>query len=213
MMELLDTVVPRLNTSTSLGQALVSMFKSIEEELTLEGVEPGAVKVIVFGGCAVHLYTHHRISTDVDAKIYSSGLQNKLRLQTLLAEFPEQFFDERTGRVMELNYDLQYNTGFGPLHEDYWERSIPLEEFPVESALHLHIAAPIDIAISKLGRATDQDVSDIMALLRAGFIVTTELRRLAMQAIDMYVGNKEPPKSILTNILHDYLETTDGEAF
>ena len=78
--------------------------------------------------------------------------------------------------------------------------------------MHLHVAAPIDIAISKLGRATDQDVDDIMALLRAGFIVTAELRQLALQAIDMYVGNKEPPRSILTNILHDYLETADGEA-
>ncbi|MBO0492692.1 hypothetical protein J1G37_06245 [Pseudomonas sp. Marseille-Q1929] len=211
-MALPDTVVPRIKTSTSLGRALVAMFKSIEEELILEGAKPGAVKVIVFGGCAVHLYTHHRISTDVDAEIYSSDCRNTLRLQTLLAEFPEQFFDEHSGRVMELNYDLQYNTGFGPLHEDYWERSIPLEDFPLESALHLHIAAPIDIAISKLGRATEQDVSDIMALLRAGFIVTAELRRLAMQAIDMYVGNKEPPKSILTNILHEYLETADGEA-
>ncbi len=189
------------------------MFRSIEMELTLEGASPGAVQVIVFGGCAVHLYTHHRVSTDVDAEIYCANTQDTLRLRTLLAEFPERFFDERSGRVMELNYDLQYNTSFGPLHEDYWERSIPLEEFPLESALHLHIAAPIDIAISKLGRATDQDVDDIMALLRAGFIVTAELRQLALQAIDMYVGNKEPPRSILTNILHDYLETADGEAF
>lgn len=212
-MEFPDVVVPRLNTNTPLGQALVSMFKSIEVELMLEGARPGAVKVIVFGGCAVHLYTHHRISTDVDAEIYCASYRNKLRLQTLLAEFPEQFFDEQSGRVMELNYDLQYHTSFGPLHEDYWERSLPLDKFPVESVLHLHIAAPIDIAISKLGRATDQDVSDIMALLRAGFILTTELRRLALQAIDMYVGNKEPPRSILNNILHDYLEPADGEAF
>jgi hypothetical protein len=78
--------------------------------------------------------------------------------------------------------------------------------------LHIHIAAPIDIAISKLGRATDQDVGDIMMLLRAGFIVTTELRRLALQAIDVYVGNKEPPASVLTHILQDYLENTDDEA-
>ncbi|MCP1465285.1 DUF6036 family nucleotidyltransferase [Pseudomonas sp. S3E17] len=212
-MELPDVVVPRLNTSTALGQALVSMFKSIEVELMLEGAASGAVKVIVFGGCAVHLYTHHRVSTDVDAEIYCANIQDKLRLRTLLAEFPEQFFDQQSGRVMELNYDLQYNTGFGPLHEDYWERSLPLEEFPDESALHLRIAAPIDIAISKLGRATDQDIGDIMALLRAGFIVTTEFRRLALQAIDMYVGNKEPPISILTNILHDYLDTEVDEAF
>ncbi|AVJ24385.1 MULTISPECIES: DUF6036 family nucleotidyltransferase [Pseudomonas] len=211
-MQIPDFVVPRLNTSSALGQALISMFRSIEMELTLEGASPGAVQVIVFGGCAVHLYTHHRVSTDVDAEIYCANTQDTLRLRTLLAEFPEQFFDEQSGRVMELNYDLQYNTSFGPLHEDYWERSIPLEEFPLESALHLHVAAPIDIAISKLGRATDQDVDDIMALLRAGFIVTAELRQLALQAIDMYVGNKEPPRSILTNILHDYLETADGEA-
>ena len=211
-MQIPDFVVPRLNTSSALGQALISMFRSIEMELTLEGASPGAVQVIVFGGCAVHLYTHHRVSTDVDAEIYCANTQDTLRLRTLLAEFPEQFFDEQSGRVMELNYDLQYNTSFGPLHEDYWERSIPLEELPLESALHLHVAAPIDIAISKLGRATDQDVDDIMALLRAGFIVTAELRQLALQAIDMYVGNKEPPRSILTNILHDYLETADGEA-
>ena len=212
-MQIPDFVVPRLNTSSALGQALISMFRAIEMELTLEGASPGAVQVIVFGGCAVHLYTHHRVSTDVDAEIYCANTQDTLRLRTLLAEFPEQFFDEQSGRVMELNYDLQYNTSFGPLHEDYWERSLPLEEFPLESALHLHVAAPIDIAISKLGRATDQDVDDIMALLRAGFIVTAELRQLALQAIDMYVGNKESPQSILTNILHDYLETADGEAF
>ena len=211
-MQIPDFVVPRLNTNSALGQALISMFRAIEMELTLEGASPGAVQVIVFGGCAVHLYTHHRVSTDVDAEIYCANTQDTLRLRTLLAEFPEQFFDEQSGRVMELNYDLQYNTSFGPLHEDYWERSLPLEEFPLESALHLHVAAPIDIAISKLGRATDQDVDDIMALLRAGFIVTAELRQLALQAIDMYVGNKEPPRSILTNILHDYLETADGEA-
>jgi hypothetical protein len=211
-MELPDAITPCVNTSKALGQALISMFKSVEAELVLESAEPGAVKIIVFGGCAVHLYTNHRVSTDVDAEIYEANVPEALHLQTMLAEIPEQFVDERTGRLMELNYDLQYNTSFGPIHEDYWGRSIPLIEFPVESPLHVHIAAPIDIAISKLGRATDQDVGDIMMLLRAGFIVTTELRRLALQAIDVYVGNKEPPASVLTHILQDYLENTDDEA-
>ncbi|PMZ73092.1 hypothetical protein CD175_25715 [Pseudomonas laurylsulfatiphila] len=188
------------------------MFKSVEAELELENAGPGAVKIIVFGGCAVHLYTHHRVSTDVDAEIYEAHVPDGLHLQTMLAEIPEQYVDERSGRLMELNYDLQYNTSFGPIHEDYWERSLPFEEFPVESPLHVHIAAPVDIAISKLGRATDQDIGDIKALLRAGFILTSEFRRLALQAIDVYVGNKEPPISVLTNILHDYLENPDDEA-
>ncbi|QXH62877.1 DUF6036 family nucleotidyltransferase [Pseudomonas azerbaijanorientalis] len=211
-MELPEVITPRVNTNTALGQALISMFKSVEAELELESAGPGAVKIIVFGGCAVHLYTHHRVSTDVDAEIYEAHVPDGLHLQTMLAEIPEQFVDERSGRLMELNYDLQYNTSFGPIHEDYWERSLPFEEFPVESPLHVHIAAPVDIAISKLGRATDQDIGDIKALLRAGFVLTSEFRRLALQAIDVYVGNKEPPISVLTNILHDYLESPDDEA-
>ena len=211
-MELPEVITPRVNTNTALGQALISMFKSVEAELELENAGPGAVKIILFGGCAVHLYTHHRVSTDVDAEIYEANVPEGLHLQTMLAEIPEQFVDERSGRLMELNYDLQYNTSFGPIHEDYWERSLPFTEFPVESPLHVHIAAPVDIAISKLGRATDQDIGDIKALLRAGFILTTEFRRLALQAIDVYVGNKEPSISVLTNILHDYLESTDDEA-
>lgn len=211
-MEIQDVIAPRLNTSTALGQALVSMFKSVEVQLTLEGAKSGALKIIVFGGCAVHLYTNHRVSTDVDAEIYEFNLPEDLHLQTLLAQVPELFVDEQSGRLMELNYDLQYDTCFGPIHEDYWERSLPLAEFPMVSPLHVHIAAPIDVAISKLGRATDQDIGDIMALLRAGFIRSTEFHRLALQAIDVYVGNKEQPISVLTNILQDYLETTDDEA-
>nr|WP_244142244.1 hypothetical protein [Pseudomonas gozinkensis] len=113
--------------------------------------------------------------------------------------------------MMELNYDLQYNTSFGPIHEDYWARSIPLSEFSKMSPLQVHIAAPVDVAITKLGRATDHDIGDINALLRSGFILSSEFRRLALQAIDVYVGNKEPPTSVLTNILQDYLEESDVE--
>ncbi|MGY2261705.1 DUF6036 family nucleotidyltransferase [Pseudomonas sp. SDO55104_S430] len=211
-MELQDVIVPRLNTNTALGQALVSMFKSVETQLVAEGAESGALKIVVFGGCAVHLYTNHRVSTDVDAETYEVNVPEGLHLQDVLALVPELFVDERSGRLMELNYDLQYNTSFGPIHEDYWERSLPLAEFSVESPLHVHIAAPVDVAISKLGRATDQDIGDIMALLRAGFILGSDFHRLALQAIDVYVGNKEPPTSVLANILDDYLETTDDEA-
>lgn len=133
-MELPEVITPRVNTNTALGQALISMFKFVEAELELENAGPGAVKIILFGG------THHRFSSDVDAEIYEANVPEGLHLQTMLAEVPEQFVDERSGRLMELNYDLQYNTSFGPIHEDYWERSVPFTEFPVESPLHVHIA-------------------------------------------------------------------------
>lgn len=170
------------------------------------------MKIIIFGGCAVHLYTHHRVSTDVDAEILQADIPADFGLRELLAETPEDFFDDATGRTMELNYDLSYTSVLGPLHEDYVERGVPLADFTGGSPLHIFIANPVDIAISKLNRATEQDLGDIMALLRYGFIESTELERLALQAIDVYVGNQEPPKSILRNLLQDYLETQDDEA-
>lgn len=98
------------------------------------------------------------------------------------------------------------------MHEDYLERVVRLDSFAPLSPIQVLIASPVDIAISKLGRGTDQDISDIFALMRSGFILASEFERLALEAIDCYVGNHEPPTSILRNILQDYLETTDGES-
>lgn len=201
-----DILPPRLNTNTSLGKALVTMFRSVQAELVLEGARPGAVCIIIFGGCAVHLYTSYRVSTDVDGEIIIAEVPATFDLRTLLAEVPESFVDDRSGRVMELNYDLQFNTTLGPTQEDYVDRGVRLAEFPDDSPLHVLIAAPVDIAISKLNRGTDQDLNDIRALLRTGFIDATQFEHLALQAIDVYVGNHEPPRTNLYNILREYLE-------
>jgi hypothetical protein len=200
-----------LNCETALGRALVAMFKLVESELTCEKAPPAALTVVIFGGCAVHLYTSHRVSSDVDAEFFASELPSSLDLQTMLAAVPQTFVDEQSGRVVELSYDLNFTSGLGPLHEDYLERGVPLDSFGPLSPLRVLIASPVDLAISKLGRGTEQDVSDIFALLRTGFILAAEFERLALQAIDCYVGNHEPPTSILTNILQDYLETADGQ--
>jgi len=201
-----------VNCETALGQALIAMFRSLENELIAEGAPPGALSVVVFGGCAVHLYTHHRVSTDVDAELLEVALPPGINLRAVLAGLPEAFTDERTGRVLELAYDLNFTPCLGPLHEDYLERVVRLDSFAPLSPIQVLIASPVDIAISKLGRGTDQDISDIFALMRSGFILASEFERLALEAIGCYVGNHEPPTSILRNILQDYLETTDGES-
>jgi hypothetical protein len=201
-----------LNCDTALGQALIAMFVSLERELMAENALPGALKVIVFGGCAVHLYTSHRVSMDIDAEFFSVDLPSTINLRAMLMVAPQKkFIDASSGRLIELSFDLKFSTGLGPLHEDYLERGIPLEGFSPGSPLQLLIAALVDLAISKLGRASDQDIGDIFALLRSGFILASEFERLALQAIDCYVGNHEPPTSILRNILQDYLEISDGE--
>jgi hypothetical protein len=203
-----DAVRPAvINQNTALGKAMVAMFSSLESELAQEGAGAGALTVIVFGGCAVHLYTSYRISMDVDAEFLDVAIPPSLNLRERLEAAPQKtFIDEKNGRAIELSYDLKFSTCLGPLHEDYLERGIPLDAFASDSPLKVLIASPVDIAISKLGRGSDQDISDINALLRAGFILTADFQRLALQAIDCYVGNHEPPTSILRNILQDYLE-------
>lgn len=200
-----------LKYDTALGAALVAMFKSVESELIFENAPPKALTVVIFGGCAVHLYTSHRVSSDVDAEFFAPQRPSSLDLQAMLAAVPQPFLDERSGRLLELSYDLNFTSGLGPLHEDYLERGVPLEAFGPMSPLRVLIASPVDLAISKLARGTEQDISDIFALLRTGFILASEFERLALQAIDCYVGNHEPPTSILNNILQDYLETTDEQ--
>jgi hypothetical protein len=200
-----------VNCDTGLGQALIAMFRSLDSELRFERSPPGSLIVVVFGGCAVHLYTSHRVSTDVDAEFVDVAIPSSVNLRDLLAALPEAFQEEGSGRVLELTYDLNFSACLGPLHEDYLERGVPLVSFGAESPLQVLIASPVDVAISKLGRGTDQDISDIYALLRTGFILASDFERLALQAIDCYVGNHEPPTSILRNILEDYLETPHGE--
>ena len=198
-----------VDTSKPLGQAVVAMFKGVQEEL--DGYAPGSVKIIIFGGVAVHLYTNHRVSVDIDGEIfYCDRSLSKDELIENLGATPESFIDP-AGRTLALNYDLTFNTTLGPLHEDYLDRAIRLKEFDEDSPIHIFLAAPLDLAISKLGRATEQDIEDIEKLLRMGLILTTDLNRLATHAIDVYVGNKEPPTSILKRIIADYLETNDED--
>ncbi|MBD8597822.1 DUF6036 family nucleotidyltransferase [Pseudomonas sp. CFBP 8772] len=209
-----DILPVHVDTSQPLGQAVVAMFKGVQEELEVEGAAPGSVKLIIFGGVAVNLYTSHRVSVDVDAEVYYFDNALPLSKDELIASLgatPEEFIDPSTGRTLALNYDLTFNTTLGPLHEDYLERAIRLGDFGESSPIHVMIAAPVDLAISKLARATEQDIEDIEKLLRRGLMSAADLNRLALQAIDVYVGNKEPPSSILRNIIADYLETNDDD--
>jgi hypothetical protein len=196
-------IPPTINTSTPLAQALISLLRGVAQELS--EYPGGAVKIIIFGGCAVHLYTGHRVSSDIDAEIFETISLSGHDAATLLAEFPEEFFDTDSGRTLELNWDLGFTTTLGPLHEDYLERGIRMSEFPDGSPIHVYVAAPVDVAISKLGRAQEHDLLDIAAMLRKGLIDVEELRRLADQAIDCYVGNRQTPTGVLKNLLDDYL--------
>lgn len=190
-----------IQLSTPLGEAVARLFSRALP--LLEGQAPGAMKVFIFGGCGVHLLTHSRGSADIDAEVEAARILRRDELVAVLAdpEFYEQGEDDLT-----VEFDPNYNTSLGPLHEDYRDRAIPLDGFDGNQPLHVYVAAGVDLAISKLGRYTEQDKADIEALIDCGRVDVEEFVTLAQEAIDYAVGNRSVTLSYLADVTDPYLE-------
>ena len=186
-----------LHLDTPLSKAILSLF---ERALPmLEGKPPGALKIYVFGGCALHILTNARGSADVDAELIAS---ERLLIAEVKAVFlaPEDF--EADGEDLSVVFDQAFNNSLCPLHENFEHRAIPLNGQEV-SPLQVYIAHPIDLAISKLGRFTDRDHEDITTLIKAGKIELGEFDKIAREAIDYYPCDKGTVSSYLRLILDE----------
>ena len=119
---------------------------------------------------------------------------------------PPEGYEDNYGRDLQVYLDQNYTNTLGPLHEDYRERAIPMEGFEGEQPLHIFIAAGVDLAISKLGRFTDNDQSDIEQLIEYGRVNVGQFVTLATEAIDYAVGNRSAMLGCLKLVTAKYLE-------
>jgi len=150
---------------------------------TLERVPPSAlpIKMYVAGGAALHFYTGERVSRDVDA-VFSHRIA--------LPENLEVAYRDADGAARLLYFDRQYNDTLSLMHEDAHEDSIPLRLDGIDpGVLDVRLLAPLDLAISKLSRFSEQDRSDIISLVRHQGIRSDELRQRAQEALAGYVGS------------------------
>lgn len=193
-----STITPE----TPLGHAICSLFARALP--LLEGKPAGSLKVFIFGGAAIHLLTKSRGSADIDAETVATRNLNLGEIKAVF-EIPETYEDE-SGRDLQVIIDQNYSNTLGPLHEDYRERAIPIYGFADGSPLQLFIASPVDLAISKLGRFSDVDRSDIDLLLRLGKIDVQKLLTLAEDAIEVSVsGSKGITRINLRDVTEQYL--------
>ena len=101
-------------------------------------------------------------------------------------------YRDEDGSARLLYFDRQYNDTLGLMHEDAQDDSIPLTLEGIDSrVLDVRILTPADLAVSKLGRFSDQDRADIAALARRGLVSVTQLERRALEALEIYVGDTE----------------------
>jgi hypothetical protein len=139
------------------------------------------IKMYVAGGAALHFYTGHRLSDDIDA-----SFSHRIALPDDL----EVSYKGADGTAELLYFDRQYNDTLGLLHEDAYDDSIPLTLDGIDAGLlDVRLLSPLDLAVSKLGRFSDQDRDDIAALARLKLVDSGSLRKRAQAAIAGYVGD------------------------
>jgi len=175
---------PPLRPDPAYRKAFAGIMARIESALGPKRPAKPVV-VCVAGGAAMQFYTGGRFTDDIDAKI----------MARVIIDHPEQLqiaYRGEDGHARLLYFDMQYNDSFALLHEKAYDDALPVPLEGVDSRrLEVRLLTPLDLAVSKLSRFSEQDQEDIRALARAGLINADALRRRAEAALPDYVGNMD----------------------
>jgi hypothetical protein len=167
-------------TQTPFSQAIFQMFENLDTYLVknYNNLPHEAVKVYLFGGCAIHLHIGNRVSNDIDAEL--EPIQ-KLKSATLEAAIKAVGFDDEEGDYCTVDFDGNFNPTIAPIHPDYKERSSLL--YTTKSKLvFLYLVSAVDIAVSKLGRFESVDQEDIINLFQNKMFTMEDFRETAEEA-------------------------------
>jgi hypothetical protein len=165
----------------------VAAFRGLAARIaeSLKDVPPGAlpIRMYVAGGAALHFHTGERVSVDVDAAFSR---------RIALPEGLDVAYRDEDGAARLLYFDRQYNDTLGLMHEEAHDDSIPLTLEGIDPrVLDVRILTPVDLAVSKLARFSEQDRADIAALARRGLLGASGLEARALEALEICVGDTQ----------------------
>lgn len=141
----------------------------------------------IAGGAALHLLTGERVTEDIDATFSA---------RVLLRDEIEVSYRDPDGRARLMYLDRNYNDTLGLLHERAYEDAKPVTIPGLDrSVIEVRVLSPVDLAVSKLARFTDQDRDDIELLARKGLLDSASVRKRAEEALRGYVGDAAPVRT------------------
>ena len=180
-------MVPPLRPDPEYTRAFATIMSRIQK--TLGPKRPAKPVVLcVAGGAALHFYTGSRVSKDIDARIMAPVLLDPQELEVA--------YRGEDGHARLLYFDTQYSDSFALIHRNAYADAIPIAVEGVDPRrLQVKLLTPLDLAVSKLSRFSEQDQADIRVLAREGLLAPSELRRRAEQALADYVGNLDRIKT------------------
>ena len=174
---------------SSFTEAIYELLNQFGDRLKIAGAPKHSVRAYVFGGCAVHLYSSTRVSSDLDLEVdtvlVSSQdivLAKRAAGKVFISVGPDSAYD-----ILEI--DQKYTSALGPVHEDFTDRAKVIE-MRQGSPLVALLPAPEDIALSKLDRLSEKDVADIVALMGHPGASWELLQKLTDEAEKYYPGIK-----------------------
>src|SRR4051812_17678465 len=164
-----------------LAEALRVMLDRMDESLRATGYRDEAIAMYIAGGVAVNYWCGTRYTEDVDASFSRRILLPK----DLTIRYPT-----RDGTEGFIYFDHNYNTSFALLHERFEEDSIEWRGIGNEGCLvQARVLSPVDLAVSKIARFSDQDQEDMLALAHETKFTAEQLRQRATEALANYVGD------------------------
>jgi hypothetical protein len=169
------------NASPGYLEAFGRLAARIAASLTPLPRRAPPVRMTIAGGAALHFHTGEGAPCGIDAA-FSRPVVLPARL--------EDAYGDKDGSARLLYLDRAYNGTLAPMHPQAREdsRVIALEGVDAR-VLEVRVLAPIDLAVSKLGRFSAQDRADIALLARHRLISAAALRRRLVQALQGYVGS------------------------
>lgn len=179
-----------------LHSALSVFMDRLDAELRTSGYAGVPVSMFLAGGLAVNYYCGSRYTGDIDASFSRRLLipEDKGILEYI----------KRDGTKSLLYFDRNYNTAFALLHEKHEDDSIAWEGIGNERRLiQLRVLAPVDLAVSKIARFSNQDRRDIIDLATCTGFAYADLEARAHEALGNYIGNKTPLFTTLSLIERD----------
>lgn len=161
-------------------KAFAEIVARVAAKLAKSPAQSLPVRMYVAGGAALYLITGVRVSEDIDAT-FSRRL--------VLGEDIEVSYRDTDDSARLLYLDRNYNDTLGLLHQDAYADSHPVRIPGIDAArVEVRILSPLDLAVTKISRFSEQDRADIQLLAREGLIEAKSLRRRSEEALQDYVG-------------------------
>ena len=179
-----------------LTKAMAEMLDRMDASILRGGYSGEPIRMFLAGGMAVHFHCGTRYTDDVDASFS----------RRLLLPASDLTIDYRRedGTPSALYFDASYNDTFALMHPDHQENA---DEWPgignENRILHLYVLTPVDLAVSKMARFSEQDREDILDLARLKTFTADGLRAHAAEALDYYVGDTSRVRQSIELICHE----------